>query len=268
MRKIFSLFLLIILTLTFVSCEGTKTTVDEPPVIADKDEFTFGKYPQNEIFNQSIISELSVMEPNSNGYLVYNEIEYMELNGRYFEVSPIIWKKILVNGKIMYLADKILDQVQYLSLDYFEVCIYPYSSKPGTPEGIFANDYQYSDVREFLNGIFFDVAFSSEEKSQLEKISYDGLSDYIYTLSVNEINEEMPLATSATAYAVACGCEQIYDTEKEENNQFNGNSTWWLRTPNLVQLWRSAGISYEGMVFEFIDCHNNKVGIRPVICLK
>ena len=263
MKKLIYTFLLVFVALAIIGC-GDDNVQANPPVV--ENEITLGKYPQNEVFDEIIISELESLSSNSNGYIKYNNKEYYKLDGRCFEVAPITWKKITVNGKTMYMSDKILDESKFLSENYFEVSIYPYSKKPGAPEETYANNYQYSDVREFLNNTFYNIAFTTEEKNKLQKVEYDGLSDYIYTLSIEELNEEMPLPTSATAYAVARGCEQIYDTQIDY--KFNGNATWWLRTPNIIQLWRAAGISYEGVVLEYIDCHNNKIGVRPVICLK
>lgn len=261
MKKFLNVFLILFVALMMSSCTLTDNDTNDEP--ASEDTILFGSYPQNEVFDELIISELSKLNPNEKGYLVYDNIEYCEVDGHYYTVSPISWKKITVNGKKMYITEKIIDCMYFLNIKYFDVCNLPYSKKPGVPQGTFANNYTYSDLRDYLNDVFYNKAFSDAEKSKLDKISYDGNSDYIYTLSISDLNETIYLPASATSYAVTLGVEQIYDNKVQ--NIFNGNSSWWLRDSNDTHLWRAAGINFEGTVLEYIDCHFEHNGIRPVI---
>ena len=229
MKKFLNVFLILFVALMISSCTLTDNDTNDEPTYDDT--ILFGSYPQNEVFDELIISELSKLNPNEKGYLVHDNIEYCKVDGHYYTVSPITWKKITVNGKQMYITEKIIDCMYFLNIEYFDV--------------------------------FYNKAFSDEEKSKLDKISYDGNSDYVYTLSISDLNDTIYLPASATSYAVTLGVEQIYDNKVQ--NIFNGNSSWWLRDPNDTHLWRAAGINFEGTVLQYIDCHFEHNGIRPVI---
>lgn len=84
----------------------------------------------------------------------------------YFKVEPIIWKIMTIeNGQAVLFAVNIIDaQV------YYENC-----GENRTIDGktIYSNNYEYSDIRAWLNDTFYNNAFSSNENNTMIKTTVD-----------------------------------------------------------------------------------------------
>ena len=123
-----------------------------------------------------------------------------------------------------------------------------------------ANDYAAASVREWLNGEFFDTAFTSAEKEKIltAKLGSE-IFDKVFLPSYDEISalSDSDRAASGTDYAKAMG---LYSAD--------GNSFWWLRTPGAYS-YTACRVSDSGSV----DSYGNSVdftnfGVRPAIKLE
>lgn len=137
----------------------------------------FGKYPQFVETNSVITNELDKLTTtNSNDYYEYNNVEYKKtvadifpsshvwLSGErvinhetyYFKVEPIKWRIIQNDSKITVISEFIIDKsVFYSSLDAREI----------DGKTIYSNNYEYSDLRIFLNNEFLNKAFTSSQQN-------------------------------------------------------------------------------------------------------
>ena len=143
----------------------------------------FGRYPQRHVSNQFLINQLNKLTSvNENGYYEYNGCEYTKAiyegetfdhwnhysdgtffeNGtlHWFKVEPIIWKVIgeFSDGNYLLITEDIIDSLSYAKLEQ-------------TNEGetkIKANNYEFSNVREFINNSFLSIAFNHEEQKAIQ----------------------------------------------------------------------------------------------------
>ncbi len=148
----------------------------------------------------------------------------------YFKYEPVKWRVLKVDGnQVKLLSDILLDAQQYNS----EVT-----------ENV---TWENSTIRSWLNGEFFNRAFSQEEQSAVidtNVTSTDGgnnTADKIFLLSKEEVTDssegfepreqyqsETRLSKSST-YAKAMGL--YFSTDKSDGGFDVGGSSWWLRTP-------------------------------------
>jgi len=129
--------------------------------------------------------------------------------------------------------------------------------------------WERSSLRAWLNGEFYDSAFTEEEKAMIlrtnvkaegnpEYFTYGGVDtdDCVYILSAAEANKYLKdnLYAEASAYAAKNGV-----------SVFTGFSTWWLRTPGFEQNY-ACEVNYSGYISVIGHVVTNKViGVRPVI---
>ncbi len=131
------------------------------------------------------------------------------------------------------------------------------------PEG---TDWENSDLRHWLNDIFYNDAFSAEEQARLQTVNISNsgspdTEDFVYLLSVEEAGQYFDSDESrrveVTAYASGRGA----DTE-------DGFANWWLRDngfdiQNAAYVYTDGTIHTNGIyVYSSEDC------VRPVIKIK
>lgn len=157
----------------------------------------------------------------------------------WFKFEPITWRVLDVNADSAFLlANLVLD-----SQDYF------YSTSSRTIDGttVYANNYEHSHIRSWLNDTFYNTAFNSDEQAIIKTTTVDNsvastgyssnqyagrdTNDKVFLLSYAEAtNANYGLNTSAarqlksSAYAQSQG---VYTFTS------NGNSSWWLRSPSV-----------------------------------
>ena len=87
----------------------------------------------------------------------------------YFKMEPIKWRILEENNGIYTIvADTHLQALAYQPT-YTQDGSNFYTTANGAPEGTFANNYQYSELRRFLNDDFVDLAFSSTQSALIQQ---------------------------------------------------------------------------------------------------
>ena len=183
----------------------------------------------------------------------------------------IKWRVLRVDSdRMLVLSEKILDARQYHS-DHAQ----------GAP-------WQSSDLRRWLNGEFYERAFSDSDKAHVMKcvnpyyknpefpgVAGSETTDYVFCLSILEaedylLSSYVSLLAEPTAYAKA----KIISANPSPVNPADvitdpdARRPWWLRT-NGWDLWLASiiheedRISYRGRVVTAED-----VGVRPAIFLE
>ena len=129
---------------------------------------------------------------------------------------------------------------------------------------ISSNVWANSEIRKWLNGYFYNNAFSEDDKKCINLSNFSDVrtSDNVFLLSKEEAekyfanNDERKC--KATEYAVKNGAYV---------NSSNGYSVWWLRSPNLLNCGYVYGVSYGGYVFNYFDVNYDDYLVRPALSI-
>ena len=146
--------------------------------VVDGDYVYFGEYPQTLKADDVTVTDTT----DSRGYYLGSDGEYYAMvtaspfmpnytfsTGEtitgdkvyYFKVEPIRWRILAKeNGSALLLCDGIIDNIAYQPECYYDEEAYEYcTTANNAPSGTYANNYEYSGVRAWLNSTFFDAAF-------------------------------------------------------------------------------------------------------------
>ena len=254
----------------------------------------FGEYPQTLKVDSVTITSNT---PDSNGYYLGSDgeryamvitqlhtstIQYFNNKQQivkgttyYFKVEPIKWKILQVNGtEYKLVTDLIIDNQKFHS-----------STSTRTIDGktIYPNNYEYSDIRKWLNEDFYNKAFTKVLQSYINTTLVDnsknsiGFSndtytcndtyDKVYLLSYKDItNTEYGFIDytsrekQLTDYAKAKGCYM------NTNDSYYNNGNYWLRSPNYDYDYCARYVYYIGYISG--NCVNyGPVGVSSAITI-
>ena len=140
------------------------------PSLSGNGTITYGLYPQKNVNDSSLVSALNKLtSPKSNGWYLYegdcyakaeanpDQTTYRFDNGTvitsgttyWFKCEPIIWNVLSSNSGEYYIVSSVLLDAHR----YNELYV-------GKKNGHYANNYQYSEIRAWLNKDFYDSAFA------------------------------------------------------------------------------------------------------------
>ena len=266
----------------------------------------FGKYPQSHVSDKNLIAKLnSVSTTNENGYYVYDGKEYacvfadlysgfvnntwkekatfsdgtiIENGEKYwFNVEPIKWRIIYNDdGTYLLFSKYILDSQKF----YRDL-----NNRPN--RSIKHNDYEYSDIRAWINDTFYNAAFNNDDKNRVLTSKVDNsastteidlnpyycsnTNDKVFLLSYQDVgNEEYHFyfrqktdnstrTAEVTDYAIAKGA--FYAVYSAENR--NGN--YWLRSPDFEYTFKTIYVNSNGYAGYKYDVDKLGIGVRPAI---
>ena len=219
--------------------------------------------------SSSTSSSTSNTYQDDNGY--YTSTVY------YFRFDPIIWKVLELdetNNKAFLFANIALD-----AQDYF----YDYTLTR-TIDGkiVYANNYEYSTMRSWLNDNFYNTAFTKEEQQIILDTLVDNSSsstgytpnkyacndtiDKIFLLSYSDVvnskygfSSNISRQLKSTDYAKAQGCY------KPTSTSYLGNCHWWLRSPSYSDSNNARYVSYDRSVRNSHDVHYTTLGVVPAL---
>lgn len=154
----------------YLDDEYSSMQAGTPLLSSDGKSIIYGLYPQTNINDPTIISNLNnLTAPEGNGWYLYNNEYYAKMKPCYpylepkfdngttydmettywFRCEPIFWN-ILENKNSEYLL---------LSSVLLDAKVYQYDNH-GEDLGYYINNYEKSNIRKWLNGSFYDSAFS------------------------------------------------------------------------------------------------------------
>ncbi|MBQ2205412.1 MAG: InlB B-repeat-containing protein, partial [Lachnospiraceae bacterium] len=177
---------------------------------------------------------------------------YPQSSTDYNVVDPIKWRVLKVeDGKALLLAHKILDNKSFNDSD--------------SP-----TSWENSTLRNWTNNIFYDKAFSDDEKTLIEEVTNtdpDNTKDKVFLLSLNEVRElfsDYPDApASGTIYA-----KNVDNFGSKLYIYTNTFSKWWLRSShnnnNARVVSETGSPAWDGFGRSIID---RTVGVRPTLYL-
>ena len=151
----------------------------------------------------------------------------------------------MVDGKALLVTEKVIDHIQFCSAE--------------------DNNWEYSDLRKWLNNEFLNTAFNDEEQAQIIE---NAEGDKVSLLSLDDYDKYFPDPKDArTAYTDYSRkkTEDDYHTTIREPYAF-----WWLKTAN-----EEGGWGEKGNVYVLHVCNNGLInsferatysdGVRPAI---
>lgn len=209
-------------------------------------------------YNYSSSSSSSNTYQNENGYST-NTIYW-------FSYDPIEWDVLTEsNGKALIIANLILDSQEY----YPSASSSSFSHNGGTG---YANNYELSAIRKFLNDNFYNTAFNDLEKSIIETTNVDnsasstGYSSNSY--ACNNTNDKMFLLSykEATTYFSSYTARKAKGTDYAKCQGLYVNSSsysyWWLRSPSSYDASIAQHVNHGGGISDF-HVLSTDYGVRP-----
>ena len=275
-----------------------------------------GRYPQHILEDQRTVAELKtkiangelVADPRTGFYTYQNTLyakatanPYQNEAGTYranfsnteevkqdtdyfFIVEPIQWR--VLSGDVTKPGTELL----LLSEDVLSAGVFRSDRTVRSFGGstVYANNWEYSDIRSFLNGEFFNEAFMAGERQFIVSTTIDTgentahfsryangkpCTDQVFLLSYADtanrtygwnhwtINEDARKIGKATDYAKAMG---VYASLNGGNE--HDAAHWWLRSAGDFEA-RASVTSAIGTVGTYsVDCA--AIGVRPAITVK
>ena len=257
--------------------------------IDSKQYMYFGSYPQSVVSDSSLKTELSkISSTNNRGYYEYGGSEYakkqvsvyspyytysngsqvVDCTTEYFKVEPILWRVLNSDssGNYTLLADQTLNAHRYN--EYYS----------DTIDGHYANNYQYSEIRAWLNDDFFNSAFKSAEKgailttnvdnsavttnSNTNPYACDNTYDKVFLLSYKDcsnpsygFSSDSSRYCKPTDYALANHC-YMYNTR---------NCCYWTRSPTSNGSFGAWYVDGYSVYYDSYNVVHDDCGVRPAL---
>lgn len=145
----------------------------EPIVTSDGKSITYGLYPQKNVNDSSLVSALNALTmPELNGWYLYEGDYYAKVdattceehysfdNGTaitsgttyWFKCEPIVWNVLSNTNSEYYVVSSVL-----LDAHCFDKSE---STRTINEKTVYPNNYEYSDIRAWLNNEFYNFAFA------------------------------------------------------------------------------------------------------------
>ncbi len=236
--------------------------IDTAPVFnSETNTVTYGLYPQTHVSNKKLISSLDELTYAEDGGLyLYDGSYYTKKSAKPYESSykfsdgtkivygtkywfrcePIEWKVLSSSdGTYSLVSSLLLDAHCYNSSD---------SSRTIDGKTVYANNYEYSDIRSWLNGEFYSSAFALDDSliqtvtvdnsaattdSSTNKYACSDTEDKVYLLSYQDYRNADYFSNSEsrrccpTDWAKANGAYCCYG-----GYSYDGNGYYWTRSPD------------------------------------
>ena len=262
----------------------------KPHLSADGKTVQYGLYPQKNVNDSSLVSELNkITEPKTNGWYLYNDEYYAKTVAKpnndsyefddgtpiekdetyWFKCEPIVWNVLSNNEGEYYLVSSTLLDVHQYDDD--------------------KNSYDESSIRSWLNDDFFNSAFAlgndnifettvdnSAATTDSEDNTYacDDTLDYVFMPSYKDY-QNTDYGFAPTTIDSDSRCCRTTDwarargafSENEATPNYNGNGYYWTRSPYSGQSDVTWCVGHYGTLYTHegseVDCKENSV--RPAI---
>ena len=273
-------------------------TDDHPSFSSDGKSCTYGYYPQSVVNDVSVISELDKLKaPTNGGWYLYNGDYYVKINATpwgslmpfnngelivngkeyWFKCEPITWKVLeLKNGRYFILSEKLLEPVTF------------YSSLENRTIGgktIYPNNYEYSDLRNWLNNDFYTSAFrfndsyiqitnvdnsASTTKSNTNPYCCNNTDDKVFLLSYKDYMNtdygfihDVDKRSFTTEWARARGSYANRESLTYKNSGYH-----WNRSPYPSDSTYSGYVSSDGYADGITQVDSDYYSVRPAMNIK
>ncbi len=282
-----------------ITLEATWKKLDEkqfgivPFADSENGTLTYGLYPQTRVSDEALIKSLNTLTiAESNGWYLFNGKYYAKKSAApykylnyafddgakivkgttyWFKCDPIEWKILSSeSGEYSLVSTVLLDAHDYDS-----------STSNRTIDGktVYPNNYEHSGIRGWLNGGFYDSAFSlnnscvltttvenfaSTTGSSGNPYACENTQDKVYLLSYKDYENSDYFADAAarrcktTDWARASGA--FCDTD------YNGG--YWTRSPDSSLSGYAWDVGDDGNLYYGSNVGNSNLSVRPSLRIK
>jgi hypothetical protein len=297
-KRALTLVLALIMAVTILPTNIFSTTAYAASFVKG-DKLSYGSYPQSLVTDVSILALLDAaalgadntvtlssgkyLKVNFSKYTPYfatspatDEYSYQDDNGYrinttyWFKFDPIVWRVLYSKtGELYLLSEKVLNSLAYNSAETSSMT------------------WSACSLRKWLNGTFYNTAFTTTQKVNIKNsytlnpdnpdtykdggpntydkiflISYPDSLNTAYGFSNNYNATDIKRRDSGTDYAKCMGLNTNIDEPL-----FNGNCSWWLRTPASGDAGASR-VLFGGQTDDYyVSDIDADYGVRPAIKL-
>ncbi|MCQ2600619.1 MAG: DUF6273 domain-containing protein [Treponema sp.] len=179
----------------------------------------FGDWPQSVLPSDSTVTvdETKKVIMGANTYYLGRDGNYYaKCDGRYFKVEPIKWRVLTDNysGKKLLLAENILTA----NVPYYDYNSSSNTRTVGSDTNIYPNNYKYSQIRAYLNGLDYYYDTSSTETTKKTDYTGKGFLQTAFTQDAQGLiaetvvdNRKETTGYSESTYAADYACENTTD---------------------------------------------------------
>lgn len=221
----------------------------------------------------------------------YTENNYRTYTNYWFKYEPLKWR-ILDPSTGLVMCETIIDSQPYSNTVYQDPAAasetYAYFNDAVYKN--YANDYETSSIRKWLNEDFYNAAFTAGEKGQIITTALNndgyytvtGQSDY-KSLDSNATDDKVFLLSYDEMLNKAYGFNAVCDTADSKrtakgsdyakcqglwvsSDYCQGNSYWLLRTPGN-KTSSCCYVNIDGFVYHTYSVNKAGYGIRPAMSL-
>ncbi len=257
---------------------------------------TYGLYPQTHVSDEDLISSLNELtDAESNGWYLYDgsyyakkaatpyssgcefddETTIVEGTEYWFKCEPIKWNILSSSdGTYSLVSSALLDAHRYYSST---------SDRTIDGETVYANNYEHSDIRSWLNGDFYDSAFALDDfliqtvtvnnsaattGSSTNKYACNDTQDKVYLLSyqdyenVDYFPNKASRCCKPTDLAKANGAYYSHD-----GSNYDGSGDYWTRSPSFDSSRYAWSVSYDGRL-GYDSVYRSLTCVRPSLQIK
>ena len=265
-----------------------------PKLNKDGKTLTFGLYPQANVNDSALIEQLnSIASPTLNDWYLYNGEYYAKATS-----SPYSTSYTFDNGNRIYSGISYWYKCEAISWNifsqdnntYFLYSTLLIDSKPFhetisertiNETTIYANNYLYSDIREWLNNDFYNLAFafnnSCIQTTEVDNAQYysgydsmyscENTFDKVFLLSYSQFSvlkgncgTDKTINSRTTDWARANKCELYKVNDKTSN--------FWTRTPANTPDAIKGHLTTNGIGWGIEKVNSTKHCVRPAITLQ
>ena len=229
-----------------------------------------------------------VAKPDGSGYMFSTGVTVTDGETYYFMVEPIRWRILSTDGETaLILCDSIIAHRAYQSSYKYN---YSYSSycttANGAPSGTYANNYEYSGVRAWLNSIFYETAFSELQRGIIVTTTVDNshrtmgcydsnpyaceaTEDNIFLLSYEEVtNGEYGFSNDGDREMQTSDYSRATGAWMSTSPDYYGNAHWWLRSPSGTASEDVRYVKYDGAAGYTTSCGQSFIHVVPALQIR
>ena len=302
--------------ITLAADKGTTFTYSQGDIIG------LGSYPQTEVTDETLKSNLTKKAGSTETWISYNyyqngeksdfmkytDIEhdgekyrgvyftsyrpyYTSDDGEYnnqedngyntstiywFKYEPILWQILSYDAATD--TAVVLSKSTIDSQEFYD----NYDERTINGKTIYANNYEYSNIRTWLNSTFYNTAFTSTEKSAIVATTLDNseYSTYCSGYDSNSTTDNVWLLSYAEAQNADYGFTTDIDsteTRQTKTTDYAKSQGIYVSNTNKCTSWRlrSAGnddyracyVYSDGYVYSSRGVHYTGYGVRPSLTL-
>ncbi len=204
---------------------------------------------------------------------------YTTGNIYFFRYDPIKWRILTEkDGKAMLLCEMLIDSREYY---------HSTSSHTVNGQTVYANNYEHSNIRKWLNDSFYETAFDEYQQAIIQLTTVDNSAsttssssnsyacnntqDYIFLPSYKEVlNTSYGFSSSSSADDTArqkkttdyAQCQGAWTSTSAE---YLGNSDWWLRSPRYSDSRNAQSVDSGGYADISIGVYYARGGVCPAL---